>query len=455
MQVDNRINDVRPFRALHYNPATNGNIGLCLSQPYDVINPEQLESYLKQHENNIVRLTLPKTTPEDTETDNRYTRAHKTLNEWRKNGIIDLTDHPSFWVYEQEFALGTGETKKVRGYIGLVRLADYESLKILPHEKVLKKPVEDRIRLTRETNTQFEYIWGIYRDRKCEIDTILEQSATGTPIIDFNETDKGVKHRFWKLSDASTCKRISDVMSDCKIYIADGHHRYQTMLTIRDELRAAHESTNPDAPYEFIMMYLTNSEHEGLTILPTHRMLHDLASKEWAVHMKKVEDYFDVLSIDFNAATERNARQLWISSISAAKPGEKKFGLYLKGASAYSVLTLKNESAYGKLVPGSNSEAWNMLDVNIVNFLLLKEIFGISEEELSLGEKIKYVVDPNEAIEKVNKGGMDAAVILNSTKLGEVLEIADNREIMPRKSTFFYPKPLSGLVMYSMNEKDA
>jgi uncharacterized protein (DUF1015 family) len=455
MNLSNKVNDVKPFRAMHFNPGTIDDIGLCLSQPYDVINPEQLEQYLGQHENNIVRLTLPKITDADDDTRNRYTRSRDTLGSWRKSDVISLTGSPSFWVYEQEFKLRSGEVKKIKGFIGLVRLQDFESMKILPHEKVLKKPVEDRIRLTRETNTQFEYIWGVYKDKDSVIDEVLDKTASAQPIIDFDEKDKSVRHRFWRLADKAMCGTISRVMAERKIYIADGHHRYQTMLNIRDEKRSSARTANPDAPYEYIMMYLTNSEHEGLTILPTHRMLHDLAARGWDKAMKTIGKYFDVEKFDFDRNTDTGTRAKWLAAIDRGIDSDKRFGLYLKGRSVYYVLTLKNKAGYEAIVPSGNSNDWKMLDVNIVNFLLLKEVFGISEEELSLGEKIKYVIDPDEAIEKVNTTDMDAAVILNSTKLADVLAIADNKESMPRKSTFFYPKPLSGLVMYSMDENDA
>jgi len=322
-------------------------------------------------------------------------------------------------------------------------------MKILPHEKVLKKPVEDRIQLTKTTNTQFEYIWGVYRDKKGTIDRILADSEKDAPLVDFDEKETNVKHRFRRISDSDTCDTISKVMADCTIYIADGHHRYQTMLTIRDEYRVLYPNAGADAPFEYIMMFLTNSEHEGLTILPTHRMLFNLGTKDWPKAIKVLEKYFEIERIGFTKADEKNKREDWLSRIS--KGSDHKFGLYLSNTNEYLALTLKDLKGYQALIPSGNSSDWKMLDVNIVNFLLLKEVFKISEEELALGEKIRYAVDPAEAIEKVASGAMEAAIILNSTKLDQVLTIAENKEIMPRKSTYFYPKPLSGLVMYNMD----
>ncbi len=275
--MPDEINDVRPFRALHYDPRAVRDIGQCLSQPYDVISPAQQEAYYRQDPHNVIRLILGRIEPGDDETNNRYTRARDLLAQWRKEGVLRAHRAP--------FLLGlragvrpaghrAGGARK--GFIGAVRLRDYEERRILPHEKVLKGPLEDRIRLTETTNTQFEYIWSLYQDKAYVIDNILDEQEKETPIIDFVEQPIGVRHRMWRLTDPARCEIIRRTMARLKIYIADGHHRYQTMLTIRDRMRARFPDAGPDAPWEYIMMFLVNSEHEGLTILPTHRMLHGI-----------------------------------------------------------------------------------------------------------------------------------------------------------------------------------
>jgi len=172
--MSDTVNDVRPFRALHYDPAKVRNVGLCLAQPYDVISPAQQERYYLQHEHNIIRLILNREEAGDTEGSNRYTRARELLVQWRRQGLLKQTERPSFWVYEQEFDIPEIGRRKVKGCIGLVRLQDYESRRVLPHEKVMTRPLEDRIRLTRGTGTQFEYIWSIYQDKAYVIDNALD-----------------------------------------------------------------------------------------------------------------------------------------------------------------------------------------------------------------------------------------------------------------------------------------
>ena len=195
------INDVRPFKALHYNPDKISNIGQCLSQPYDVISPAQQEAYYKQHENNVIRLILGKINPADNDMDNQYTRAKDFLSQWRKEDILHNTKGSSFWVYEQEFEIPIIGKRKVKGYIGKVRLKDYDEMSILPHEKVMKNPVQDRIKLSQTTNMQFEYIWCLYQDKGFIIDSILDACESHKPIVDYYEEQLGVQHKLWRLVD--------------------------------------------------------------------------------------------------------------------------------------------------------------------------------------------------------------------------------------------------------------
>ncbi|MBN2533807.1 MAG: DUF1015 domain-containing protein [Spirochaetales bacterium] len=445
------INDVQPFRSLHYNPDKIENIGQCLSQPYDVISPEQQELYYQQHEYNIIRLILGKKFKNDNETDNRYTRARDLLSLWKSGDILHKTVRSSFWVYEQEFETPLTGKKKVKGFIGKVRLYDYDEMRILPHEKVLKNPVEDRIKLTEITNTQFEYIWCLYEDMGFRINSILDECEKQSEILNYFEKDYNVQHKLWRLVDPEKCEIIHNIMKESKIYIADGHHRYATMLHIRNEYRKKYPNAGPDAPWEYILMYLVNYKHEGLTILPTHIMLHDLNISDWENAINEIEDHFYVKRYSWDGTNENDIQKKWLSDIKTINPQDHKLGFYAKHKNCYFLLTLKNSNAYSNLIQGNYSLDWKLLDVNIVNYLLLQRILGISEEQLSLNTKIKYITDPYKAVNEVRSGNMEALVILNPTRLEDVIKISENRERMPRKSTYFYPKPVSGLVMYAMD----
>jgi uncharacterized protein (DUF1015 family) len=452
--MPDRINDVRPFRALHYDPRVVGNVGLCLSQPYDVISAGQQDAYYGLHPSNVIRLILNKIEPGDGEKNNRYTRARDLLGQWREKKILHPTKTPSFWVYEQEFDFPEIGRKKVRGFIGAVRLRDYAERRILPHEKVLKGPLEDRIKLTQVTNTQFEYIWSIYQDKAYVIDDILDAREQGEPIVDYLEPiggTAGVRHKLWRLKDPDACDLITRTMARSKIYIADGHHRYQTMLTVRDEMRRRYPDAGPDAPWEFIMMFLVNTEHEGLTILPTHRMLHNIKVESLYKLGAAILDHFHVKKYSFRDGDELAARRRWLRDLRNVQAGEHKLGAYIVNINGYYLLTLRDEEAYEELVSLDFSSQWKLLDVNILNTLILEQILGITEEELSLQTNISYTKDVDEALAKVRSGENQVAFILNSTDLRDVVTIAENDERMPRKSTHFYPKPVSGLVFYPMD----
>ena len=446
------VNEVRPFRALHYDPQKVPDIGSCLSQPYDVISADRQEAYYRQHPHNVIRLILGRQQPGDGETENRYTRARDLLASWRTQGVLRYTRRPSFWMLEQEFDLPELGRRKVKGFIGLVRLQDYGSGRVLPHEKIMDRPLADRIRLVEATGAQFEYIWGLYRDEAYVIDNVLDRAEEGRPILDYLEPDSGVRHRLWRLTEESACEVIRRTMERLPIYIADGHHRYQAMLTHRDRMRALHPDAGPEAPWEHIMMFLVNSRHEGLTVLPTHRLLHDLDLRRKGLSdlHAGILEHFHVKSYSFNGSDDAPARRRWLRDLRDAEPGVHKFGALIAGMNRYFLITLKDAEAYEEMVELDSSSAWKTLDVNILNTLILNRIAGITEEELAAQANVEYTKDLDEALEAVRAGRAQTALILNATRLQDIFTIADGGEKMPRKSTYFYPKPLSGLVFYPM-----
>ncbi len=448
------INEVRPFRALHYDPKTIDVVGLCLAQPYDVISVEQQDAYYLQHPRNVIRLILNRAQAGDDEHSNPYSRARGFLEQWKAEKILRETCRPSFWVYEQEFDIPEIGRKKVKGFIGLVRLQDYEQRRILAHEKIMTRPLEDRVRLIKATGTQFEYIWGMYRDQAYVIDNILNATENEQPIMDFFEEQTLVHHRLWRLIDAERCSVISRTMEHLKIYIADGHHRYQAMLNVREEMRRRYPDAGPEAPWEYIMMFLVNSEHEGLTVLPTHRTLYNLEITNLSELHLAILEHFHVKSYSFNGSNETEARKRWLRDLRDVEPGVHKFGALITKLNRYFLITLKDSEAYEEMVDLAYSSEWKLLDVNILNTLILQRIVGLTEEQLSAQSNVGYTKNLESALESVRNGAMQVALILNATRLQDIIIIAENNERMPRKSTHFYPKPLSGLVFYPMGSPD-
>jgi uncharacterized protein (DUF1015 family) len=283
------------------------------------------------------------------------------------------------------------------------------------------------------------------------IDNILDAEEQETPIIDHVEQSIGVRHRMWRLTDPTKCEIVRRTVGRLKIYIADGHHRYQTMLTVRDRMRKRFPEAGPDAPWEYIMMFLVNSEHEGLTILPTHRMLHAIQVESLYQLGVSILEHFHVKKYVFRDADETEVRRRWLRDLRDVGPGEHKFGAFIVNTNGYYLLTLRDEEAYEELVRLEYSSEWKLLDVNILNTLILEQILGITEEQLSLSTSISYTKDVYEALARVHRAEMQVALVLNPTALKDVITIAENNEKMPRKSTHFYPKPVSGLVFYPLS----
>ena len=465
-------NEVLPLRALHYDPHRVEGVGLCLAQPYDVITPAMQDAYYAQHPCNVVRLILGRQHAGDTAADNRYTRAAATLDDWLARGVLRAATQPAFWVYEQRFALPEAGSRRVTGIIGRVRLHDYGAGAILPHEQVMAGVVEDRLRLTRACNVQMEYIWSIYRERTGAVDRLLEQAKAVPPMIDHTERPQDVhpedkrpqdvhpadvRHRVWPLADQASMAAISRTLCRQPIYIADGHHRYQTMLHYRDEMRRRYPDAGAQAPWEFILMFLVNSEHQELTILPIHRLLHGCAIADSRELEGRLAEHFAVRRYRHADAGRTAAERRWLQDLAAARPGERRLGVYLRGSGAFLQATLREGAVTPATGAGgaSASPRRQRLGVNVLNELVLQRIFGVTEAELDGGERVSYTNSAGEALAAVNGGHADVALLMNPTALDDVLAVAGGGERLPRKSTFFYPKPVSGLLLYPMAERGA
>ena len=448
-------NEVLPLRGLHYDASRVGQIGDCLAPPYDVISPAMQEAYHARHRYNVVRLTLGRQHARDTDADNRYTRAAATLEDWLARGVVCAAAQPSFWVYEQRFAAPEAGSRHVTGVIGRVRLHDYSVGAILPHEQVIGGVVEDRLRLTRACNLQTEYIWSIYREPDGVVDRLLEQMKPAPPTIDHTERRPGehmqdVRHRLWRLADQSGMAAISDTVGRGPIYIADGHHRYQTMLHYRDEMRRRHPDAGPDAPWEFILMFLVNAEHQELTILPLHRLVRGSPVGDPQVLERNLAEHFTVRRYRHADGGRAAAERRWLRELAAARPDERRLGVYLRGGGTFLAATLRDGVAEAGGGAGGASPRWLRLGVNVLNELVLRRIFGVTEAELDGGERVSYAHDAGAALAAVDGGRADVALLMNPTALDDVLAVAAGGERLPRKSTFFSPKPLSGLLFYPM-----
>src|SRR5205809_3451441 len=411
---------IYPFRSLRY-ALDRVPIERVVTQPYDKISNEMQDRYYALHPNNIVRIVLGKPTPEDSATNNVYTRAAGYMKDWRASGILEQVPEPAFFVYFQRFAIpGTNETHVRKGFVGLGRLEDYRNKVVYPHERTLTGPKKDRLELLRHTRTHFEQIFMLYEDPAEKIGHLLEEIAQQKADIQVDD-EYGVRHTTWTLSDPQAVAFMQREMEDKNLIIADGHHRYETALAYRDEMRAQKGSDR-------LPMTFFNMSSPGLTILPTHRVLANVPGFEPAVFFNRAEEFF------YRAES--------------SKPEPGTVGVFVDDRLSY--LQLRSPVDLRSLMPDL-SEKQRTLDVFILHRLLLEKCLGIKEEAVKKESYITYMRGREEAISAVRDRKAQVAFLLNPTRLDQLRDIALEGSVMPQKSTDFYPKLLSGLTMYALD----
>lgn len=427
--------DILPFRGVRYNiPAIDGKLDSVVAPPYDVISKSEQNNLYDLHPNNVVRLILGRE-------ENRYASAAVTFKEWVEKQILTYEDQPALYVYHQTFDDPvTGKPAPERtGIICLLKLEDYSTGKVLPHENTLTAAKSDRLELMRATNAQFESIYGLYSDPDRSVESFLQEYDDQEPILEKVDNVIGSSHRVERIVDADAIAIIQELLRDKSIFIADGHHRYETALNYRNEKRAALGiDENTRIPEDYILITLTAFEDEGLLVLPTHRLVH-------GIDQSTIDRLPQLLSDQFNV--EKVAKDTVETRIDdAAHKGFKAFGVVLPNGQTY-IATLKTPiSEVPALIDGELSDASKRLDVTILQYLILQKHLGVTAEKLAAGV-LGYTRDTNEAFDEVENGRYQIAFILGRPSVEDVRLVSLAGDKMPQKSTFFYPKLLSGLVL--------
>ena len=417
--------EVKGMKGLRFQTSKAGSIQELCCPPYDIISEEQRKAYLERNEHNVIRLELPKG-------DDPYGTAGRLLEEWIQQGILKREEKESLYIYEEEFT-ARKERKRVKGFICRVKLEEFEKGVVLPHEETLSKAKEDRFNLMKATFCNFSQIYSLYMDPEHVTLARIDQLSQGEPQAEFTDGE-GVTHRLWVVSDPETVAAVCGDFKNRKLYIADGHHRYETALNFRNYCR---EQGLGD-PADYIMMMLVDMEHDGLVVFPTHRLLRNLKNFDPRAAMKACEPYFRVEEKACVAQMEKALDEKYAK-------GEKAFGFYC-GGDCWTLLTLKDLSVLDGLLPGL-SEASKSLDVTVLHTLVLEKLFGIDKENMANQVNLTYTRSFQEAVESVEKGKSQCAFILNPTRVAEIRDVAAAGEKMPQKSTYFYPKLITGLVM--------
>lgn len=429
--------EILPFQALRYDPH-QVRLEHVLTQPYDKITPEMQGRYYDSSPHNLVRIILGRHFETDGPGFNVYTRAAEYLHDWRAGGILKQDHEPSFYLYSQTFTVpGSRDLAERRGLIARGRLYDYSEKVIFRHEQTLSKPRADRLNLLRHTKAHFGQIFMLYSDPKAEVEGLLASNEEpDISVLDEYE----VLHRVWRVYDPDVIQTIQQLMRNRKSLIADGHHRYETALTYRDECRARCGSTDADAPYEFVMMTFIPTESQGLVILPTHRIVHGLLSFDRERMLEAARRFFDIRRIDLRTESRSATTLLEEAGLAGtAFVAVTRQGPYL--------LKAKKRAIHDAL--HQVSERQRGLDVVQLHKILLERVLEISEEAILNQENVKYERDAFEAISWVRQGA-NVAFLMNPARIDQVCDIAFAGEVLPQKSTDFYPKLLSGLTIYAL-----
>ena len=418
--------EIKPFKALRFNTEKAGKIDELVCPPYDVISDEQRQAYLNENEHNIIRLELPKG-------ENPYETASETLKSWLDSEILKRDDDDAVYIYEEEFT-AYGQRKKFKGCIVRVKLEEFSKGVVLPHEETLSKAKEDRFNLMKATNCNFSQIYSLYMDSEHKILNRLDRLSDCKPDVELTDNDN-VTHRLWIVTDKDEINAICSDFADKKLYIADGHHRYETALNYRNYCR---ENNIKADGVDYVMMMLVDMEHKGLVVYPTHRLVRNLENFNAEKAMNDCKEYFDVSVKDNISEIEATLRTLY-------EQDKKAFAFY-DGGDKWTLLVLKNLDIIRSLLP-DKSAASQGLDVTVLHTLVLEKLFGIDAENMAKQINLTYTKYFDEAISSVQSGKAQCAFILNPTRVTEIRDVAAAGEKMPQKSTYFYPKLITGLVM--------
>jgi uncharacterized protein (DUF1015 family) len=421
--------DIKPFRAIRYTEQA-GSLKNLITQPYDKIDTELRKEYYKKSPYNYCRLILPME-------ENKYKTAQQRTQKWMRKGILAKDEKPALFVYRQEFKL-SGRTYIRNGLIAALRLYSYGENVVFPHEVTYGEPKADRLQMLRTVQKDLESVFLIFSDPEKKIINFFAEIAESQPIIEVEDLFR-VKHSVWRVTDQQKIKLVQNALESKKLVITDGHHRYESALDYRDE-RRAQEKWTEDSVFNFHMSYMVPVQDEGLVVLPTHRLLKKfcLTSDVW----QSLRELFAISEIDPTVKA--------LDGFLESHKKEHAFCIY-DGTKAYGLI-LKDEKAASELVNNGNSKKTQVLDVIILRDVVFKIIMKTGA--LKIDEDILYVDSTRSALEKVNSGEAKMAFLVNCIDPETVWQIAQKHERLPEKSTDFYPKPVSGLMMMDISPRE-
>ena len=439
--------EIRPFKGLRYN-SQKIKLEEVITEPYDRIPPALQEDYYRRNPYNVVRIILGKDDdPKHSEKD-RYKRANIYLDEWEKDGLLIREDQNVLYLYEQEFQV-KGEKNKRTGLITRVKLEEFSSKKVLPHEKTFPKHKIDRLNLLRATNTNTGQIFLLYKDDQNTVSHAIEIAKQEAELGAEMRDEANFQHRILIIKNKETVQRLQEAMADKVLIIADGHHRYETSLNYQKEILEEAKEAKGDEPFNYIMMTLFKLEDPGVIILPTYRLIKGLDKLSDMGFKNLLLPYFEIHEVDWPDTSDKSRLEEVQNKI---LNGSHAFAAYVSQFTKFFIFNLKSEDLLEKEITGDRSKEWKHLDVAILHSLIIDKLQALSSEPFSLENNVSYIRNLDQGIDKVRTGEFQMIFLLKPVSLHQIREIVENGEVMPQKSTDFFPKLKSGLVMNPLDE---
>lgn len=440
---------VLPFRGILYNPEKVPDLKAVVTPPHDIISPEEQEEYYGTHPQNMIRLILGKTFPEDTDADNRYTRAAKSFRTWLDDDILQRDGEPAFYVTEMDYTIDE-QVRTRLGFVAAVELHEFEEGIIRPHEKTFSKTTTDRLNLMEACKTNFSPIFSLFADPPNEISELLRTAIQPLPPDQDFEDLQGFHHRLWRITDPKIQREIGQRLADRPVYIADGHHRYGTALAYRNKIKAQNPALDSDDPCNFVMMYLTSMHDPGLNVRPVHRVVRQIDKGALEGFLDKARIHFDVKTLDLDALGRKKIENTTLGQVMTGT-NSIVIGAAMRDDNRLHILQAK-EGVADRVFSQDMPEPLKKLDVTVVTKLVVEGVLGLNGTALDDERSIRYVSTVAEALHAVYEEKCPIALIINPTRLDQLQEVSDAGLIMPRKSTYFYPKVMTGLVINKIDD---
>jgi len=435
--------EIAPFRGLRYNLKKTPDLAEVVIPPYDVISKKEQDLFHRRNPHNMIRLELGETTAHDSPQDNPHTRAKHFLEDWMRSEILIRDEQPAIYYYELDYSL-TPQTRQTRyGFICLLRLEDFGGGGVRPHERTFQAIKNERLGLTLSCRANLSPVFALYADPSQLVDHHLKMGRDPEPFLAFND-DYGMRHRIWPVTNSQVLRQVRALMLDKAIFIADGHHRYETALNYRNIQRNQFPQAQPTASFEYIMVYLSNMNQGGLTILPTHRLLRTLGAWEPKQFLARAQSFFEVSAYPADeAGLPEWRRRLEMVGLNKGVA----IGFYSGKVGSLYLLKAKSEEIGAYLTQCKIPPVLHGLDVVVLDEVIFRTLLGVSESLLADENNIHFRHDLMDAFAGVQSSDYEVGFFINPTRIEQVQDVATAGLIMPHKSTYFYPKVGSGLVI--------